>query len=338
MKRVARHLLRPARHPVAYPIIALLIILGLAALPALAGPQRRPRIYEHGFRVDRVEGCGTLGVKRLIRNTNPDYIPHSVQDIKCSPGGSWGDNVYLLVTEDIASGGWVDVERVTFQGDSELFTSTEPRATGLQLSIAPPGWSGGEILFANVGDMVSSLIYWIQPTGVHDARTIPLLGTLPRLGPVAVDGSGDFGGELYYASSGQIVRVDASGMESLFATPPSVGAEMRFGPGGDWGTDLYTGGSVISRDGTVTPFPASFGEFDWVFGSAFNGDMFELLQGDPSTIDRIQPDGTRSRFATAGASSQIAACNGALWIAGPGEGCFVVTPRGGQKNRKLVLR
>lgn len=310
--------------------VSRLLLAGLLAA-TLAGPPAeaaRPTIYENGFKVTHYEGCGHLGLHKRDRQ-DVNYIPPRVDDMACSPGGSWGDYVYLLVTEqDAAAGIFVDLERVAFNGRSEFYRGVEAAADGTHLSFAPPGWGGGEVLFTTVDSSpFLSLIHWIPFAG-------PTLRTIfaDSLGPVAVDPGGDFGGDVFHESDGNIVRVDALGNESLFAFPPFVGPEMRFGPGDAWGTNLYVGGSVIAPDGTITAFPTVFGEFDWAQGPGFDGDMFELVPGNPGTVDRILPDGSRIPFGTVTASD-VAFCDDSLWFVGD-EGCYVVTPVALGRHRK----
>ncbi|HXI02112.1 MAG TPA: hypothetical protein VNI57_02940 [Candidatus Saccharimonadales bacterium] len=328
----------PAR---VWPTIAIAGILAaacVASTPALDARASDFHVLERGYRVKYFEACGTEGASLQYRQSDPYYIRPLIKDIKCSPGGPWGSYVYLLTTtQDPAAGIWVDVERDRFNGKSEYFRNTDVYDVGIQLSLAPVGWSGGDILFAGAGiPGGEGLIRWIQPSGAWDPRQTPADGLAHLLGPSAVDPGGDFAGSLFYVTDGVIQRVDDLGNESFFAQPPSVGSEMRFGPGGQWGTDLYTGGYVIDPNGRVAAFPAVFDEFDWAQGGGFDGDMFELHRGNPYAVDRIEWDGTRTPFAT-GPVNQVAFCDGSLWFTGP-DGCYVVTPKGKHKSRTLVLR
>jgi len=313
-------------------ILACATALALTGGLAIAAAPDKPQIREQGFRLRHFDNCGYAPWVPNVAPNLPKYITidrYAIGDIECSPGPAWGDYVFLAIAgRDLGADleGWAS--RIDMKGNfagSAAFTREE---NAYEIAFAPPGWRGGDffLLASNAKHAIDplfdhSLIQSVDPARNQDGL-VWRYGSDVRLGPLAVDPSGGFGGDAFFVEPGAgIIRIDASGAESFFA-PEIPGDEMRFGPGGAWGTDLYIGGVTIDPSGGITASPASFDEFDW----AFDGDMFALVPGSPAEIYRVKPDGTRTLFATATAS-ELAYCGGSLWLAGT-DGCWVVTPTG----------
>ena len=309
--------------------------IGIAG--AYAAPRVAPRISEDGFRVTHFDQCGYQG---RVPGGPASLRPQrgTINDIECSRGGSWGSFAYLAIgtwNQDVDPIGLV--ERVSFSGDSSTFLSSGTHRRTVGLSFTPPDWRGGDLLLVATvpADFMEHSSMLVAYDATLAGRTIAyrIDGTV---GSGAADPSGAFGFDLFYAASdgyvgdlifvpGAIFRIDAAGDESAFADRRF--GEMRFGPGGAWGSDLYVAGGTVAPDGSFTFFPAAFGEFDWASGPGFGGDMFAYITGeDPGTIFRVKPDGTMTVFAIS-ANGVLAGCGNALWIAN-GEGCFVVESRG----------
>lgn len=338
--------------------LAVIAALALAAGSLADAQSRRSRILERGWRLHRFPQCGYQGP---VPSGQEQRERWPIADAECSPGGPWGEYLYLAVTEpdpfdDL--GPWPRIERVDLQGNSELFFAPPgglvSRFASTHIAFAEPGWPGGDLLF-----------WTYRPSGSRSGSTLFIHGldsqlstqlTISRfderlfkgrLGSVLADGSGGFGFALFYQAKadpppgssllGGIVRRDASGQETEFAPeslfPVFAYEEMRFGPGGDWGTGIYVSGLSFAPDGTPTTFPVDFTEFDWGAGPGLDGDMFARIRGeDPGIVYRIEPDGTFTRFAR-GLPGSIAACGGFLWIVNE-EGCFAAElKRGGPRHR-----
>lgn len=124
--------------------------------------------------------------------------------------------------------------------------------------------------------------------------------------PVGFFPNGPFGEAVYSLSDPLSQAVQFA--PSLRAFP------RRFGPGGPWGTDLYASpGWVLAADGTATPFPFQFEEFDWMSGPGWDGDMFARCGAD--MICRVKADGTATVFATGVSGGvQLVSCGGFLWL------------------------
>jgi alpha-amylase len=70
-------------------------------------------------------------------------------------------------------------------------------------------------------------------------------------------GGGAFGNRLYLSdpTADRIVRLLASGTQQIFATGIQGGEGLAFGPGGDWGTDLYVADANLTSLGTAANGP-----------------------------------------------------------------------------------
>jgi hypothetical protein len=133
-------------------------------------------------------------------------------------------------------------------------------------------------------------------------------------GAIAFPPSGSAYGDYLYACEafmGPIYRGSSSGTVTAWLSLEAT--YLRFGPGGAWGTGLYSTDSStpgderivrVSSAGVVTPLASGFlvaEGFDW----GFDGDMFAT---DPSygEIRRIKPDGSSTVFATLPGAADVA--------------------------------
>jgi hypothetical protein len=230
------------------------------------------------------------------------------------------------------------VERIDFSGklNTVIARYRAPRSVDA-ISFTPAAWRGGDFLLVSEN--------WFQgPSSIDGVALDPNASTTLAytiggfIGESAVDASGSFGSDLFFQQtdsdfpgtpprSAAIWRIDAAGTFTAFADLHF--GEMRFGPGGDWGTDLYVDGLSFAPNGTPAAFATPFNEFAWASGTGFGGDMLAYVSGEaPDVIFRVKPDGTRTPFAS-GVTGQLTACDGGLWIA-YGRGCLVVTPKPGR--------
>jgi len=93
-----------------------------------------------------------------------------------------------------------------------------------------------------------------------------------------------------------IYRVDASGVETVFA--PVRFDELRFGPGGVWGSNLFVDGLIYAPMGPRRCSARFFREFDWVSGRGSTARCSPTWRGGSGTIFRVKADGSRTVFAT----------------------------------------
>jgi len=153
----------------------------------------------------------------------------------------------------------------------------------------------------------AGILLFEEPSGIAFDPTGAFGGALFTFTPVGFAPSGPFGDGVYSLDDPQVHAVQIA---------PSLGAiPRRFGPGGPWGTDLYAStGWTLAPDGTETQFPFPFGEFDWMPGQGWGGDMFARCGSD--AICRVKPDGTATLFATgaSGQNLQVVSCGGFLWV------------------------
>jgi len=296
----------------------------IAATTLMAGTPARAqgglRLVEPGFRIVHITSCA-YGWNHGA--PHPYLGPGKIQAAACKPGGAWGEGMLLGIATYWDDDGHY-IESVSFDGTSTPSIQMSGRTTPTHLAFSPSGWPGGDLLFVNITNasidphtFVSVYLptYFTVPFGLFGGSA----------GALAVDPSGDFGyGVLFEARTWPeneplgILRRDLSGNITPFSMTSLVG---RFGPGGDWGTDLYGGAGTLDPAGNFTPFPVVFGRnFDWVSGPGFEGDMFAYCGND---ICRIKPDGTSTVFATNAPSGFLTSCGGGLWIPVAGD-CQVI--------------
>lgn len=309
-------------------------LLASAALlwtgPATAGG--RPHLLDSRFKVVAHEECGY--------GFSDPQPPHprgvkpargSITDVECGVG-SWGQGIYLAEWF-VIPGGDIEpvIERMDASGTWSVAFAPGVNSYTPEISFAPAGWRGDDYLLYTLDPLNPSL-----PDSIRSISASLSGGpgvSAAALGAAAADPSGDFGGDLFLGvgSCGSlgtgILRMDAGGNVSVFASAASC--EMRFGPGGAWGSDLFVAGETISPAGVVTPFPSAvpFVEFDWASGPGLDGDMFAVIPGAATdSLYRIQADGTTTLFAT-GDIDQIAGCGDALWVVNF-QGCYEIVDKG----------
>lgn len=307
------------------------IVLSLGLSGAWAQGPSRLDLIEPGFQAARFDECNGEIEKPIPGTGGLRLDRFQINAMECSPGGAWGDFIYMTLSR-LENGDPVSrLARTDFQGNSEtLAFATGSNVSMREFDISPDGWREGDSLFlATITGSFTSILERYLPDGSSELVWNNLSAAF--IVSAVVDPTGLFDDDVFFWQGTDIMRRDAAGGVSLFAALPSAGPgsrEMRFGPGGVWGDDLYTAGLTVAPDGTASPFPGGFSEFDWAFGPGFGGDMFNLaaVQGGPSEIYRVKPDGSRSLFATAPDVSQVLFCNGELWIGGE-QGCFAVSEK-----------
>ncbi len=256
----------------------------------------------------------------------PSGQPNGPKGVACSPGGTWGDYVYVAVSGSSAGA----VERIDYADN------ITPFATGLSFPVGMefgPGPAGG---FGN-------LMYVAEYTGgtTGEISTIDSSGNVTSFAPYAgasdvlFDPLGVYSTDLFVTpaySGPSIDTMDNTGATTFFSS--LLSAYMRFGPGvGTWGTGLYAtdnnlgGIATITSGGTPTMFVSGFvvpEGFDWAFGPGWDDDMFAAdFLG--TTIYRVKQDGTKTAWATVSRPSDIAFCNCALYVVSFEGGCWKIT-------------
>ncbi len=257
-------------------------------LPAVAAAQHG--VVEPGFAVTTLpSGGGALA-------------------IECSPGGIWGDFVYVSESFDGA------IDRIDPNDQVSTFTSSLDFPTGMTFGPGP-GANFGNFLYVAQFDL--NVITRVDTLGVPSA-----FATVTDASDAKFDPSGAYGTDLFTttAFSGPILTVDPMGASTSFATSEST--YLRFGPGGAFGSGLYAsshgmapGIVTVDSGGTVSLFATGFSEpqgFDWAFGKGFGGDLFatDIIDG---AIYRVASDGSKSLFATLDSATDVAFCNDALY-------------------------
>jgi hypothetical protein len=288
-------------------------------------------LFETGFQADRFSECNGEIEKPIPGTGGIRPSRFRINGMECSPGGPWGDFIYMSLSRFEAGDQVTRLARTDFQGNSDVFAfATATNIVMQEIGFSPLDWrEGNSLIVATITGPFSSTLNRFVPDASSDLIWINLSADF--ILSAAVDPTGLFGEDVYFRQGGDIMRRDTAGDVSLFATLPPTDPnirEMRFGPGGIWGDDLYTAGLTIAPDGTATSLPGGFSEFDWAFGPGFDGDMFDLvpLEGGTTEVHRVKANGSRSLFATAPGMSQVLFCNGALWIGGRG-GCFAISER-----------
>ena len=190
-----------------------------------------------------VAAGSTHSVAQSLTLLEPDYtakrLPSGIgaAGLACSPGGAWGDYVYIA---DSAAG---MIERIDFNDNVSTFAG--PFSFPVGLAFGPgPGNDFGNLLY--VGDFGTSAL-----SSVNSGGSIAPFTSFPGPGDLAFDPSGAFGTELFCSSTlaGSIYEVTPAGSPTLFSGAAS--AYLGFGPGGAWGSGLYStdqSGSVSGSD------------------------------------------------------------------------------------------
>ncbi len=154
--------------------------------------------------------------------------------LACSPGGVWGDFVYVA---DSAAG---TIERIDFNDGVSTFAGPFNFPVGLEFGPGP-GNDFGTLLY--VGEFGSS-----QVKSVTTGGGISAFASFPGPGGLTFDPSGAYGTELFASSpvSTSIRTIATGGSSGFFSGVPSD--FLSFGPGGAWGAGLYS----TDRSGSVS--------------------------------------------------------------------------------------
>ncbi len=236
--------------------------------------------------------------------------------ISCSPGGLWPDGVFF------ADSGAGVIEHLAPDDTMSIFASGFGFPAGMEFGPGPAALYGD---FMYVADFSAGTISKVDPGGVVTPFTFV---TSP--GDVVFDPSGAYGPALFTttAFSGPMLLVDPFGLTAFFSAVPA--AYMDFGPGGAWGTGMYstdaTGISKVDAFGVATPFVGGFATsegFDWAFGPGFGGDLFATDVAGGAIV-RIDSTGSASLFATLPGAADVEACGGGLYVVSNLGGCFKV--------------
>jgi hypothetical protein len=236
--------------------------------------------------------------------------------VECSPGGVWGDYVYVANTQ----GG--TIERIDFSDAITPFAG--PFAAPVGLAFGPgPGANFGTLLY--VSDRGANATRKVTPAGVISSHA-----SIATPGGLAFDPTSFYGNALFVptAPGGTIYRVNPAGAPTV--TFAVTAGYLKFAPGGAWGTGMYASSGTsliqISNGGVVTPLAIGFGDvagFAWASGGAFGGDLF-AADHQSGEIWRVKPDGTRALWATLPGAGDVAYCNGALYVVSSNGGRFRV--------------
>jgi len=195
-------------------------------------------------------GGSFVSVSQTPTLLEPDYTLTTLPagsgsaGLACSPGGAWGDYVYVA---DSAAG---LIGRIDF--DDNLSTFAGPLNFPVGLEFGPgPGSNFGTLLY--VGDFASS-----QVLSVTTGGSISSFASFPGPGQLAFDPSGAYGTQLFVSSpaSSSIRTIDAGSNSNLFSTASSD--YLGFGPGGSWGDGLYS----TDQDGSVSGSGCCFAHGD----------------------------------------------------------------------------
>jgi len=300
---------------------AAVVLLTFVSLAAADQPQTK--IVETGYAIRVFPRCGQAGVARsLAKKLTSRPIARA---LACASDPAWGDALYLSMVDATEPSG--DIERFDpVANENTVFSSPGSESFASSLVLSPPGSAFGDILVSSRMPFVTPpplRIYYMNSFDPSGAPGFGLVLTYPIF-TTAFDPTGGFGSKLYISTPREVQQVDPSGSVNSFS--PISGGLIRFGPGGAWGSDLYSsgaGGVRIDASGFATIVPGGFGDFDWGRGAGFGDDMFARCSAGSSDICRIHPDGTRTVWATE-VPGPFAFCGDALWIYS-GAGCERVT-------------
>jgi hypothetical protein len=238
---------------------------GLLNPVALAGPAPSSDwlyIADYGVFPNGADGV----IYRTKRHHPQEFVGSLVDPVAIAFGLGHGFGRHLYAVDnngfDIFYGA---VYRINKRGTVTPFVPKVIDPTALAFSPTGPFTRG-----LYVGTNAAG-IYWFGSEG--DSRQF---ATMPGIivADMAFDPSGAFGGNLIVANSGgngSLVKMDATGSYSVFATTPPIlnPIGLAFGPGGAYGTDLYvasggdfTPGSgqilIVRPDGSVSVFASGF--------------------------------------------------------------------------------
>ena len=239
------------------------------------------------------------------------------KQLECSPGGIWGNFVYMATTLG-------DIERIDPADNMSVFATGLIFPVGLEFGPGPAGNFGN---YLYVAESFGGNITRVDTSGALS----PFATLAPPSSPggVRFDPSGAYGTDLFAiktAFSGPIVTLPPAGNPAAtFSMEAS--AYMKFGPGGAWGSGMYStsSSSIVKIDagGVSTPFATGFSRpegFDWAFG----GDLF-ATDVSADEIYRVDSSGSKTLWATLPGAADVAYCNGALYVVSALGGCYKVT-------------
>lgn len=242
----------------------------------------------------------------------------------CSPGGVWGNYVYVGESNGNA------IERIDFADNVSFFAGGAPDIAFPVGMVFGPGPASTFGTFLYVASYGSGRITRVDPSGIPS-----LFVNFPSVSDVTFDPTGSYGNDLFAIEYfGGISTVDQFGAIAPFS-PGVTSSYFRFGPGGAWGTGLYAtsndvspGIGIITVDIAGTPALFSGGmnipeQFDWAFGGGFGGDMFVANFGNAEIL-RVKPDGTYTVFANTARPAGIVFCNDCLYVTSFEGGCWKI--------------
>jgi len=285
--------------------------------------QPQTKVQEPGYAVKVFPQCGQAGVaRRIVRRLDPRPFARA---IACGPEEIWGaSSISAWRTTRTLPG----ISRPSIPPRARAGSSSGP----ISAATPRPSPSRREAASSEIS-FAGSRAYFVAPpplriyfvSAFDPAGALGVGVSVPYpVFSVTFDPTGAFGGFLYLSTAQGVERFDPTGDISPFA--PVAGGSLRFGPGGDWGSDLYVssaGGVRISPGGDVALLPGGFGDFDWGPGPGFGGDMFARCDAGSDQICRIHPDGSRSLWAT-GVTGPFTFCGDELWTFST-SGCERVT-------------
>lgn len=264
-----------------------------------------PTLLEPGFKVEEFTGCTSHLHGTFVSTPIPDLV-------SCTPA-AWGPERLVVGVH----------EEITWR--AELLIANPPARATLFRTLgnlddvrlndivpSPPGWPRGALLYVvdvdgPERDYFSGFRGLSQQGAIQDSYGRHSFDGW--MGSVALDGSGAFNHDLLFEFDLGLYRRDQAGVVTQFL-PWSTGG-LQVGPGGPWGTDLYTRTIIVAPDGTTRSSPLPF-LGPWASGPGFDGDMFAACGS--SQVCRIKPDGSMTLFATGLRLALPTACDGALWF------------------------
>lgn len=257
--------------------LTLAALLGLAAGAPALGPGVVP---EEDLEPDVLAAAGLDA--QVLANFAPGEVAFGVVD---SPGGAYPPGLFLAGVD--ASG--AEPVGVLWRLDDAgaLARFVEGSFSFAAPVVGPPGAAGfaGElfVLGGTPGSTLLDAIYSVDPLG--DASLFAALPAGQSFRDLAFDAAGCFGDGLFATVTGVgVVQYTAGGVSAPVVDDPRLDGPLGFGPGGDWGGELYVCDDGTSSEGLFRVEPGGTVEriaelelpldFDWGFGAEFTGDMF----------------------------------------------------------------
>jgi len=280
--------------------------------PAIAAPT-----VQSGFKIEEFASV-PYPQGMVFPRAGSNYTAYMYVGSNGEPGSVRGLPANIYVDDKIYA--------LTAAGQATEFATLFGESDPASLAFPPAGSSFPDVLYVSANnrdgyqrDDRGGAILTIDPSGlVNDFTSVPPDKLFEPAG-IAFGPGGDFGADLYVANSrdrvADILTVDSMGNESIFMNDGlffPIGLDARgiaFGPGGDFGTDLYFANRLcqcvnrVSATGAVPTttfsdvgryvFGMAFGR-----GGAFGNDLFVSTKGTPAEIWRIKSDGSKQLFAS----------------------------------------